>query len=404
MKPSAWLLVGSLIANGVLVVALNFSSPSAPPSAGATGAGPLSAPAVATSATRAGLASSPPIVAAAELWSRLKTDDLDEFAHRLRAAGFPAKEVRALLKQAIESRRSARHEALLGKQADVPYWRSPNRAREDRALSAQLIEINREAEALGYKYVNGPDALADDEDLLESAKRRYGNLSLDKLQRLTAISHEFIDKEMLRMATTEPAKSGVEQAIAHEARQKATQAEIALLLTPAELEQYDLRQNAGGLRMMMENFRPSESEFKALFAIESKYRGSISDYADPSKGEALRAAQEKRLAEVQAVLGPERFADFQVATAGGNDKLGRLIARLDLPLSTITQINSVRDDLTQRATALRADPQLSPAVREAQLAALADEANTKLTAKLGARGYNAYRDMKGDWIRALGKK
>lgn len=403
MKPSAWLLVGSLLANGVLVVALYFSSPSAPPSAGSTGAGHLSAPAVAASAARAELASSPPSVAAAQLWSRLKTDDLDEFAHRLRAAGFPAKEVRALLKRAIESRRSARHEALLGKQADLPYWRSPNRAREDRALSAQLIEINREAEALGYKYVNGPDALADDEDLLESAKRRYGNLSLDKLQRLTAISHEFMDKEMQRMATV-PAKSGVENAIAYEALQEAKQAEIALLLTPAELEQYDLRQNAGGLRMMMENFRPSEAEFKALFAIDAKYRGSISDYADPSKGEAVMTSQEKRLAEVQAVLGPDRFADFQVATASGNDMLGRLIARLDLPLSTVTQINSVRDDLTQRATALRADPQLSSPVREAQLAALADEAKAKLTAKLGARGYNAYRDMKGDWIRALGKK
>jgi hypothetical protein len=43
--------------------------------------------------------------------------------------------------------------------------------------------------------------------------------------------------------------------------------------------------------------------------------------------------------------------------------------------------------------------------RDTQLVALATEAKTKLTDTLGgARGYQAYDDLKGDWIRALQPK
>jgi hypothetical protein len=57
-----------------------------------------------------------------------------------------------------------------------------------------------------------------------------------------------------------------------------------------------------------------------------------------------------------------------------------------------------------RAKDIRASTGLSLEERKTQLAALARQAQTELTTKLGADGYEAYTDLKGEWIRALQPK
>jgi hypothetical protein len=110
-------------------------------------------------------------------------------------------------------------------------------------------------------------------------------------------------------------------------------------------------------------------------------------------------------AQVLAALGPQRGADAQVALQGENNRLARLLIRLDLPISTVNTVNAVRDDLNARATTIRADAQLTAAQRAAQLSALAQEARAKLATTLGGeRGFEAYNDLKGDWIRAIQAK
>jgi hypothetical protein len=68
------------------------------------------------------------------------------------------------------------------------------------------------------------------------------------------------------------------------------------------------------------------------------------------------------------------------------------------------EVRQVQQDLTQRANDIRANTQLTPNDRSAQLNALASQAETQLTAKLGADGFEAYSDLKGDWMRALRPK
>jgi uncharacterized phage infection (PIP) family protein YhgE len=84
-----------------------------------------------------------------------------------------------------------------------------------------------------------------------------------------------------------------------------------------------------------------------------------------------------------------------------NNKLKRLVARLDLPLSTVSKITEVQSDISQRAETIRKDNTLSPTDRAKQLSQLAQEAQIRLTNTLGERGYGAYEENKGSWLRVL---
>lgn len=377
----------SLLANAILALAvLRPATPGSNP-------GTVGFPPAATSSQAGGAATPDRAVQVPvdHLWTRLHSGNLDEFARRLRAAGFPPRETRLLLAEAINEDITSRREALIGKAEDIPYWRRPQVGVRDTATQQQLWDLNKELRELTYQYVNGPDSLADDEAALITAKRRFGNLPLELLQKLTAMQ---FDAETRRMEIGERAgkAANAEQSRAiwkdMETVDKELLAEAAKFLTPEQLQQYELRTLDLGLRSNLANFRPTEEEFKALHAARKQWTEAMS----PPEIKALTLA----------VLSPERQADYQVLmTSDGTGNLGKLISRLELPLTTITTVNGVRDDINRRAKAIGADRSLSADQRQAQLGALAQEAREKLTGTLGVTGYEAYSDLKGDWIRAL---
>jgi hypothetical protein len=406
MKPSVLLLLASLAANGALLAAVAFRPTPATSTTQATGAATAATPVTAGTAASA----RPTVdvnVPVAGLWSRLQTNNLDDLKHRLRAAGFPPREVRMILGWAIGEQTRIKQEAIRGRIEDTPYWKYPYATTPDQ--QAQMTELYRESDALYYKHIGGPEALADNPDVLLNAQRRFGNLPVEKLHQLTVLEHDAQQLQMEAQRTLfgsgkspEEMKKGREAMIALE-REKLAQ--VAKILTPAELEQYELRSpRASGLASSLAAFRPTEEEFKAIYALEKSSRDSSAEMviSAPPRG-ADREAYE---AKVVAALGPERAVDYlALRDAGPGDRLPLLIARLELPLSTLGDINSVRSDINQRAQGIQADTSLTAAQRSAQLATLAREAEEKLNATLGSRrGYDAYLDIKGDWVRELKSK
>lgn len=405
MKPSALLLIASVAANGALLAALAIRSASAAApqaSAPATAASPATAGTAATARPAVGV--NGPV---AGLWSRLHTDNLDDLQGRLRAAGFPPREVRMILGWAISEQMRIKQEAIRGRLEDTPYWKYPYATTPDQ--QAQMSELYREMNALHYKYIAGPASLAENPDVLLNAQRRFGKLPLEKLHLLTVLEH---DAEQMQLEANktffgsarspEEMKKGRETLIALE-REKLAQ--VAKILTPAELEQYELRgSRASGLANSLAAFRPTEDEFKAIYALEKASRDSSAEMviSAPPRG-AEREAYE---AQVVAALGPDRAEDYlALRDAGPGDRLPLLVARLELPLSTLNDITSVRSDISRRAGAIVNDARLTADQRAAQLATLAQEADEKLTTTLGSkRGYDAYMDIKGDWVRELRKR
>ncbi len=410
MKFIRILLVGSLLVNAVLVwvirthpqhpatgvsVANRAGSPN-PNAASAEGEGSQTL----SSTTRGSPGNTP------QLWSSLGPEDLDVLVQRLRAAGFPSKTIRTILATVISHRYQTKREELLGNIEHMPYWRQYSYYSTDPKVQAQLSAYDRDMSRAYRKYFNSAETLAEDEDALASTRERFGPLPIEKLQRITQIQEDAMSRmeeesEKLQKLPRQERDMAEQRLYANYERDQ--QAAIARALTPEELQEYQLRQSpvANRLRTSLETFRPTEAEYKALFALYNSVEQQFSDPFDEAQGTARAAAMKQLQPQIEAALGPERYADYVQLQQGGNDKLSRLVARLDLPLAVVGQVNKVRDDITQRATAVRENPQFSDADRNQQLTTLAQEAAAKVTAVMGPRGFQEYQDIKGDWIRAL---
>ena len=177
---------------------------------------------------------------------------------------------------------------------------------------------------------------------------------------------------------------------------------MAKLLTPEELENYDLRSSntANTLRSQLGTFKPTEEEFRAIFratrAAEDQY-GSLTTAG--GSYDQLKQIQTAALENAKAVLPPDRFADLKQSIDPAYQQINRLVARLELPTSAATDVVAVQQDVQKRIGTLRSDKSLSADQRTTQLTALAQEASTKVSTALGGtRGLEAYKQYGGQWL------
>ncbi|ATC63350.1 hypothetical protein CMV30_04940 [Nibricoccus aquaticus] len=420
MKISTVLLSLTLLANLALAAAV-FLKPNASP----TTTGNLSSTANANSSTSSGpqkqanssasdtvtTTDSQSAASLQNLWSQLYSEDFDQFVSRLKSAGFSFREIRAIILPLAQKKFETIRADIVGKQEDRPYWRASSgyySMPEDAAQRAKLMEVMQKESKVYQKYFSSPEAIAGDDQMQQYARRQFGDLPVEKLQELSKIQTDYqeLQSELYMNAQKRPRS----ELTADEKKQlklleSELQRDFQQTLTPEQYSEYLYRSSptANNLRQQLDLFRPTEAEYKALFALQRPLDEQFNEQSyDEASGKARSEAQKKLEPQIQAALGPERYADYKQVMESGGDRTARLMVRLDLPLSTIGKINTVRDDINQRAKKIRSDQQLSTAQRDAQLSSLAQEAQTKLTTTLGgARGYEAYTDLKGDWLRAL---
>lgn len=409
MKPRAILLTLSLLANAGLVIAYFAASAAPSHSAAGTqdlvGAGPAKPATANPAASQSEAAKRVAASAAGFSWAAIATDDLDEFVRRLKAAGFTPPEVRLILQRQIAE--TTRMPGSGDATKSTPYWRPPYRYDVPTGKAAEeLRQRIAEQARLQRKYLMGPDSLTDDPEQIDAAKRRWGDLPLEKLQAITTIEADYQELTMKQYAEQRTRPGEESNAMdAQRLLQQEHLADIAKVLTPEEFAAYELRASstANVLRFRLGTFNATEEEYKALFAITKAYEARFDDrQLGP---EARKALTDEINAKVKATLGSERALDYDAAVnQNSQDKTAGLVSRLGLPARVATEVRQAQQDFTQRAKEIRANTQLAPNERSTQLDALARQAETQLTSKLGADGFEAYFDIKGDWLRAIQAK
>jgi hypothetical protein len=393
------LLALSLLGNAVLAGAyLMWAGAAAPlptahtPTAPGTSGEPAPAQALESGSTAAqGPAKS------AFSWAEIETDDLDELARRLKSAGFTSREIRRILAQRI-----SRMTMGTNAKEPVPYWRAARTNYEDPKIAEDFRKRMAEQSRLYRKYLMGPDAIADDPDRLEIAKHEWGDLPLEKLQAIAAIEADYQEMSMQQYLEQRSRPGETAPRDAARLMEQERMADIAKILTPEEFAEFELRSSptAALLRHQLSTFQPTEDEYRTLFTIHKAYADQLRDSRlTPDARKALTAEITNR---VKTVLGEDRALDYDAAVnQNSRDQTASLVSRLGLPARVATEVRQAQQDFTQRAKDIRASTGLSLEERNVQLAALARQAESQLTAKLGANGYEAYTDLKGEWIRAL---
>ena len=344
-----------------------------------------------------------PLVVDEQTWSRLTHADgspLDDvtLVAVLRAEGFPADVLRTIFMQRLRQRDLAKEVALIESQPPFPYW-------QPRVYTGLTDEAESGLQNLGYaRQLALYELLGADAESSYNRRRRereFGTLPYPKYLELQAILSDYRPLEMkVRMNSIRAPGEGEElQLLASEKRQ-----DIEALLSPEELAAYDLRSSDESRRLQQElaEFQPSEEEYLAIHRLKS---ANQQDFQDPN-GVFLSAEDRSKLqadnakveAEIAAVLGPERFAEYKIKTHYAYPAAKALTDQLGLPPENAGAVVTIQHELPDQLKAIRENPNLTPEQRTAILTTLQDTTRDRVRAQLTPAGLEAYEKSWGSWI------
>jgi hypothetical protein len=393
MKASTIFLAGSLVANAAFVAV--FLAGAGSPSASTP---PPASPAISPATAKTPARNDPTAGVDPQMWTHLQTDELHTMLERMRAGGFPNSVIRAIMAEQMRVQFAPRRRVLNETAKPPPYW-SP--ATQDPKIAAELRQIMKEQDK-ATRDLLGPDP---DDVSATMLRRQFPDWPADKLAALRQIQTEFAEKrsDLMTAARGVIASDVMARTNSLDAEMHAA---LAQVLSPQELEDYDLRlsSTASRLRSKLANFDPSEQEFRTLFPLQQAFDSRFGAMYGPMSQDELRARSEaeRQLNEqVHAALGDQRYTDYQRSIDYNYQTAARLVARLELPPQTAGQLYQVQQDFQQRSRQILTDRNLTPQARMEQLGALGAEAETQVSSLLGPRGREAYKTNGGQWLQSI---
>jgi hypothetical protein len=371
--PLTLLLVASLLTNFALL-GLHYTSRPADATGGATKSSTAS-----TSSTGEKSAATPAADAAA-------------------AAGLPADAARdAALGRAFARFAEKMRAARAASAGDGQWWR--NKTGTSALSREQMAQARRElSEAMIA-------AFGDDLGIGGVDNSRLTFLSPEKREKLRSILGDYdelmakfgaqggiqlaSDKEKLKLLTSERAR------------------DIAALLTPEELADYEMRTSATAntVRNRYGDGIATEEDFKKIYALQKAYddkfpAGSLNGRITPEVMKARSDAALQLQADLRAAIGDEAYAALKRASDNDLKQVSDLASRLNLPADTTDRVAATRDTYAAESQRIMADAAIPFPQRREQLQALAARAKADLSATLGAEAADAYA-QRSPWVSML---
>lgn len=393
MKPLSLIFALSLAANAALVGALVTArrSPSAEQKNHASQTATV-APANGTAEQAA---------AAQALAAAAKTRDLASMRDQLRALGVPDDVVRSVIRALVYKKFTDAQNNILGTQT-APFWKAAGGlsfATMTKEQRAKMQEANRAAMKEMDELV-GPDPQ-------DPMVRRLSFLPPEKIGKVRDLDRDYSDLRSQIMSEAEGFRVPAdEQKLAF--LRKEQRKDLEALLTPEELEAYDLRNSptADRMRYQLRDFDASDAEYKAIYAAQKAFDDRFSNMnggigPQPQEAQARTQAQEAMYAQLKANLGEERYNAYLRSQNQEYRALQSAAKRFNLPSAAIDEVYGAREQTVSNAQRIANDGNLTDQQRRDALASLAEQARSKIKSSLGAEVADAYLKSNMRWLDGL---
>ncbi len=258
-------------------------------------------------------------------FERIAATDLATLKAVLERAGWPETHIQFLLNAEIQRRINPEFVPKFEDMRTFEFWRTgPDAlplAHLDTPEQRKAI-AEREGKARAAFEALFPTQEEESGPLTQWAnQRRWGGLSqekrttVEKILRAAELHRDQFLKERGRMLTR------AEWETLWTANRE-TRHQLAQTLSPEELLDYDLRNSntAAQMRGELDSFAPTREEFLAIFHVrhrlELDFEDKPKDY-DPALDAQREAAEKACTPQIAALLGPERFDDYQLSLDQG---------------------------------------------------------------------------------------
>jgi hypothetical protein len=396
MKALPLLFAASLVANAAwITVSLlpSASSETAPPSSSAPAAKP-------SAATRDAPSSS-------DITAALKANDAAALHDLLRDAGLPDDTVRNVVASIIWSRQSARMKALQPKpDPDKPWWKNDENnnwfAGMSREQRAEMRRLQRETTD-EITRVLGPSK---DTDGWNWQDTRLSFLPEGKRQNFQEIEQDYQDllQEVQQDMSGFALPSDTEKIRFLQEEQKR---DLAAILTPAELADYELRMSrtAQQLRWKMTRFDGTEEEYRKVFALQKAFDDSqnLDAYGNqinqgPDDWKKRQEAEKILADQIKEALGAERYTDYARAQNHEYQQLQSVAKRLALPPETAGTVFNLRYDVAAESKRIADNKDIDYDQKIRLLADLGTRTREQVRARLGEEASGVYLKSGMNWL------
>ena len=348
-------------------------------------------------------------------WNAIESTNYQTYIANLRAIDCPSETIRDIIITDVAKLYAKRRAAIRAQGQPYRFWQTgdawENGPARDPVIRKQLQDLESEQREL-VKALLGVDLQAelakywnaDDEQ-----ERMYGFLSAEKRQGVVEMQAKYDELEQEVYASSKGVMLDEDQEKLKRI-QKQKEAELASLLTPAEFEEYDLRNSAtaSALRSQMSGFQPTEEEFRKIFGLQKTFDNDFSqafDSTDASqsviKAKAQQDAQEALNAEVKKTLGETRYKEWLRAQDGDYKALAQVAERFELPQDTAGKVYDMKQEAERQKQKIDGNPNLTSDQRNLALAAVARETAKSVATTLGEKIFNAYQRANGQWLQSL---
>lgn len=350
-------------------------------------------------------------------WANLESTNYAIYIANLRAFGAPEETIRDIIITDIAKLYAQRRAALRAQAPPARFWETGdawesgghlndslrqqlrNLDWEERQLVRELLGVDLAVELARY-------SAADDTD----QEHRYRFLAPEKRDQVRGLQDKYDALEQEVYARTKGLVLDEDQ---EELRRIATarEAELAQLLSPEELEEYQVRNSptASALRYQLAGFNPNEEEFRRIFRLHKTFDDEFGlnfDATDEKQTEirarAQQEAQEALNEEIKKVLGDQRYAEYERAQDGDYKSLVQLAGRFEISGDLINRVYDHKATAERQKEAIENNAGLSEEQRRTALAAIAQETERTVAQIMGDKVFKAYRKAGGQWINGLG--
>jgi hypothetical protein len=393
----------SLICNLALAITLVVVRKGLPPSANATSPAASSLVAVEASKPSGTATTQTPVTVVP--WRLIASEDYRQYIANLRAVGCPEWLIRDIIVAAIDDSYQQKNKS------DLVYlapWQSADRRRKaSLSQSVKLFALQQEKRALvksllGYEWDNHADEMWN-LDFLTSLT--LGFLPDDKASQVLSLRQKYAEAEQ---NIREDANFIVidEDRARLQALYDELGAEMSRLLNPSELDELQLRAQQRVLPaydIHFDGVTISREELREIVRLSKSFKDMARDefVSDRPLSDAEQARRKAAFeAQVKALLGPGRFADYQRAQDFNFRETFEFTQRNVLPQTAAIRIYEARRNAEAQLSEIQKDGNLSSEERAAALVVLKDATMNAISSALGG-SYHHYLEGPGQWLRAL---
>ena len=347
-------------------------------------------------------------------WRAVESDDYKKYIANLRSVGCPEETIRDIIIADVNKLFEDRKLALKKNKAPkekFKFWETgmgsmmrtmggqfdEETVKANQALAAEKRALIKEL--LGIEIEEKPDLMAG----MNPFESMLDFLPSEKQTKVMELMQQFQAKMMKQMGDGDMADNGKKMGDV----QKEMEAELAKMLSPSEMEDYQLRlsQTSMMMRMSLDGFNPTEQEFRDMFKLQRGFDDEHSMFAmgdeDDKTRKARETAQTELDAKMKATLGEARYADYQREKDYDYKNIAKVAKREGLDKETGVKVYDMRKAALAEADRLRMDTSLSSEDREAKMQLIRTTTESAMLTAMGQKGYDAYKKNANSWLNRI---